>query len=140
MTEELKKSILRYALEAEPFDTHNHITFTAVDDGYAQVTLEICPESLNRWGAPHGGAVFTICDVACGVASVSLRQETCVTLNTSIRYMAAAGSQGRLIATGRVQKQTGKMSFCTAQVHDEAGRLIAAADSVMYFTGHPMTL
>ena len=140
MTEELKQKILTYAIETEPFDRHNHITFTDVGDGTATVELDICPDTLNRWGAPHGGAVFTICDVACGLATVSLRLETCVTLDASIRYIGAAAGTGKLFATGKVTKQTKKMSFCTAQVHDEEGKLIATADSVMYFTGRPMNI
>ena len=58
---------------------HNHVKIVAVDDGWAQVEVEIHPETLNRWGTPHGGILFTLSDVACGMAILTTRMEACVT-------------------------------------------------------------
>ena len=55
MTDERKQQLLNLALDSEPFDVHNHVKIVAVDDGWAQVEVEIHPETLNRWGIPHGG-------------------------------------------------------------------------------------
>ena len=62
MTEELRQKLLHSAEGpgAEPFSQYNHMKVTAVDDGTATVELELHPDSLNCWGTPHGGALFTV--------------------------------------------------------------------------------
>ena len=84
MTEELKRQLLAFGNEAEPFIAHNHIKVTDLSDGEATVTLPLEKDSLNRWGNPHGGVLFTMADVACGMAVLTLRQESCVTVNAKI--------------------------------------------------------
>ena len=99
MNEQIKQLILAAARDIEPFDKHNHIYLIGVEEGMAQVGLDIHPESLNRWGMPHGGLLFTLCDVASGIALLTVRPESCVTLNGAIDFIAAGPSQGKLIAT-----------------------------------------
>lgn len=135
MNEQIKQLILAAAQDIEPFDKHNHIYLIGVEEGMAQVGLDIHPESLNRWGMPHGGLLFTLCDVASGIAVLTVRPESCVTLNGAIDFIAAGPSQGKLIATGRAKKVGGKTAFCESEIHEEAGKLIASGHSVMYFTG-----
>ena len=98
MNEQIKQLILAAAQDIEPFDKHNHIYLIGVEEGMAQVGLDIHPESLNRWGMPHGGLLFTLCDVASGIAVLTVRPESCVTLNGAIDFIAAGPSQGKLIA------------------------------------------
>ena len=71
MTEERRQKLLHSAEGpgAEPFSQYNHMKVTAVDDGTATVELELQPDSLNCWGTPHGGALFTMADVAAGMAN-----------------------------------------------------------------------
>ena len=49
-------------------------------------------ESLNRWGGAHGGILFSLCDVAMGMAIMTLRQEMVVTVNATIDYLSAAAA------------------------------------------------
>ena len=140
MTKETRDKLLRFGNDTEPFIQSNGVTFTDVGEGNAEARLTLRREHLNHWGAPHGGILFALCDEVCGMATVSLRPESCVTVNLAIDFIAAAAGEGVLTATGRVDKAGGKLCFCSAQVHDEKGTLIAAAHSVMYFTGHPLTL
>ena len=135
MTDERKRQLLDLALDAEPFDVHNHIRIVDVDDGWAKVELEIHPESLNRWGIPHGGILFTLSDVACGMSILTVRAEACVTVNGTIDCINAGPTAGKLIATGRVRKVGGKMAFCDSEIRDDNGKLITTGHTVMYFTG-----
>ena len=70
MTEERRQKLLQSSQGpgAEPFSQYNHMKVTAVDDGTATVELVLQPDSLNCWGTPHGGALFTMADVAAGMA------------------------------------------------------------------------
>lgn len=64
MTPELREKLLAFGNGAEPFLQHNHFCVEDVDDGTSLVTLELQRENLNRWGAPHGGTLFAMADIA----------------------------------------------------------------------------
>ena len=64
MTPELKEKLLRYANEKEPFTAHNHIRVCDIDEGSSRLELDLTEQSLNRWGQPHGGVLFTLADDA----------------------------------------------------------------------------
>ena len=120
MTEERRQKLLQSSQGpgAEPFSQYNHMKVTAVDDGTATVELELQPDSLNCWGTPHGGALFTMADVAAGMALLT----------------------GKLTAVGTVEKMGGHMGFSRTDIRDEGGQLIAALRTVMYLTGRPLEL
>jgi uncharacterized protein (TIGR00369 family) len=137
MKEELKQKMLSYD---EPFTLHNGIRFTDFADGYARAEADVTAASLNHWKGPHGGLLFTMVDIVCGASTVTLRQESCVTVNSSINFIATAQLGDHLIAEGRVRKQGGHMTYCDAEIHDAAGRLLVTATSTMYFTGKKLAL
>ena len=120
MTEALKKTLLDFSNNKEPFLTHNHM-YTA---------------DLSA----HGGILFSLCDVAMGMAIMTLRQEMVVTVNASIDYLAAAAAGSTLTAVGKVDRMGGKMVFCSGEVTDETGKVIVQARCVMSFTGRPLPL
>lgn len=142
MTEERRQKLLHSAEGpgAEPFSQYNHMKVTAVDDGTATVELELHPDSLNCWGTPHGGVLFTMADVAAGMALLTLRQEVTFTVSSSIEYLSAAPGTGKLTAVGAVEKMGGHMGFSRTDIRDEGGKLIAALRTVMYLTGRPLEL
>lgn len=140
MTEELKKKLLDFSNGREPFLTHNHMYTADIGDGSAAVVLPMCRDSLNRWGGAHGGILFALCDVAMGMAIMSLRQEVVVTVNATIDYLSAAAADSTLTAVGRVDRLGGKLAFCSAEVTDENGKVIVQSHCVMSFTGRPLPL
>lgn len=140
MTPELHEKLMVFGNKNEPFLTHNHMEVTALDDGTATVVLPMVEDTLNRWGGAHGGALFALCDVATGMAVVTLRQETIVTVNTTIDYLAAAAPDSILTAVGKVDKLGGKLAFCSADITDEKGRLLVRSHTVMCFTGGELPL
>lgn len=140
MTEQLKQTLLDFGNNKERFLTHNHMYTADLSDGTATVVLPMCEDSLNRWGGAHGGILFSLCDVAMGMAIMTLRQEMVVTVNASIDYLAAAPADSTLTAVGKVDRVGGKLAFCSAEVTDENGRAVVQASCVMCFTGRPLPL
>ena len=142
MTEERRQKLLQSSQGpgAEPFSQYNHMKVTAVDDGTATVELELQPDSLNCWGTPHGGVLFTMADVAAGMALLTLRQEVCLTVNASIDFLDAAGLGSTLIAVGHVDRMGKSLCFCHTDITDETGRLLATLRTVMDLTGRPLEL
>ena len=140
MTPELRDKLLRFCNDNEPFLTHNYMRMADTDDGTATIVLPMHENSLNRWGGAHGGILFSLCDVAAGMAIMSLRQETVVTVNASIDYLAAAPAGSTLTAVGRVDRIGGKLAFCSAEITDETGNVVVRSHTVMCFTGKPLEL
>lgn len=142
MTEELRQKLLRSARTpgTDPFSQNNHVRVVDVDDGSATVELTLEPDSLNRWGTPHGGVLFTMADIAAGTALLTRRQEAVVTVSSTMEFLSAASGAGTLRAVGRVEKAGGHLGFARTEIWDEEGRLIAVMHTVMSFTGHPLAL
>ena len=140
MTPELRDKLLHFCNDNEPFLTHNYMRMTDADDGTATIVLPMQENSLNRWGGAHGGILFSLCDVAMGMAIMTLRQEMVVTVNASIDYLAAAAAGSTLTAVGKVDRLGGKLAFCSAEMTDETGKVIVRAHCVMCFTGKALPL
>ena len=140
MTPELRDKLLHFCNDNEPFLTHNYMRMADTDDGTATIVLPMHENSLNRWGGAHGGILFSLCDVAAGMAIMSLRQEMVVTVNASIDYLAAASAGSTLTAVGRVDRIGGKLAFCSAEITDETGNVVVRSHTVMCFTGKPLAL
>ncbi len=140
MTKDLYDRLMRYGNDSEPFLTHNFMRTTDLADGTATVVLPMHTESLNRWGGAHGGLLFSLCDVAMGMSIMTLRQETMVTVNATIDYLSAAPAGSTLTAVGRVDRIGGKLAFASAEVRDQAGKLMVQSHCVMCFTGKALPL
>lgn len=140
MSEEFLQRLLRSANEEELLLAHNGIHFTKVEEGLVEAELELNKITINRWGGPHGGALFTMGDVACGIAAISVRGESLVTLNASIDYMDMASIEGNVKAVARVERAGGKVCFCSAEMFDCNGKRIASMKAAMYYTGKKLDL
>ena len=140
MTKELYDKLMAFGNNCEPFLTHNYMSTTDLTDGTATVTLPMQRESLNRWGGAHGGILFSLCDIAMGMAIMTLRQESMVTVNSTIDYLSAAAAGSTLTAVGRVDRLGGKLAFASSEIRDQTGKLIVQAHCVMCFTGKALPL
>ena len=135
MTEAFLRGLLRTANEDEHFLRHNGIRFTEVTEGRAVAEMELNDIVINRWGVPHGGALFAMGDVACGIAAISVRGESLVTLNASIDYMDRACPEGKVTAISKVERMGSRVCFTSAEMFDCKGKRIAAMKAVMSYTG-----
>ena len=52
----------------EGFNSHNHVVVTEVGEGTSVVEVEMTQDGMNPLNMAHGGLIFTLCDVATGVA------------------------------------------------------------------------
>lgn len=124
----------------EPFTRRLGLQLSALSEGYACLTMPAGETCLNMWGTPHGGAIFTLCDVASGLAAIALRHEAVVTVSASVDYLSAAAPKGELTAHGRVDHAGGHTVFCTTDVTDEGGTPVARYHGVYHCTGKAVSL
>lgn len=91
--------------------------------GHAVCELDVCERHLNEKGGVMGGAIFTLADFACAVAS-NIGEEPTVSVAFSIQYLNAVKGK-RLIATADAQKNGRTLGFYDCMVRDDLGRDIA---------------
>lgn len=95
--------------------------------GHAVCSFTIEPHHRNAMGNVMGGAIFTLADFACAVAS-GVDQPPNVTVSSSIEFISGARGS-RLIATCDVDRSGRHMGFYTTRVEDEAKTLVALVTS-----------
>ena len=107
-------------------------------DDHAEITLALGAQHLNRIGRLHGGVLATLIDTACGYAgtfAVDGRPRNALTLALTTQFLAPAHAGQLLTATGRRTGGGRRIFFAAAEVHDEAGRLIARGDGTFRYGG-----
>jgi len=74
-----------------------------LEEGVAEVALALEPQLRNRGGFLHGGAIFSLVDIAMGLACSSSHgfDRRSVTLECKINYVRAV-SEGEVLCTARV--------------------------------------
>ena len=114
-----------------PFNVHNGITVKEVGDGFSVIEGEIGENMKNPWGTAHGGYVYSLCDVAAGIAATNPRHRPCLTLSGSIYYLRP--SEGTYLrAEGRVIKEGHKVVFVETNVYNDKGTHTARGEFQIY--------
>ena len=94
-----------------------------VEQGYAEVKLELSEDHLNGVGIVQGGVIFTLADYAFAAASNASGMVT-VGINANISYFKPP--QGKwLIAKAQEISATKSICNCTVDIFDDTDRLVA---------------
>jgi acyl-CoA thioesterase len=112
------------------FAAANGIELMEVSPGRARVKMEIKEDHLNGVNIVHGGAIFTLADLAFAAASNS-HGTVAVAINASIWYVKAA-MEGTLFAEAREVSMNPKLATYTIEVTDQTGELIASFQGMVY--------
>lgn len=112
------------------YNKYNHIYTTDIGPDFSVVEVELRPESLNPLGMAHGGLVYSLCDVAAGVA-VGQRARTFVTLSGSLNFLRP-GKGKKLRCEGRIIKSGRTVNVVETSVYDCRGTLTARGTFEIY--------
>jgi acyl-CoA thioesterase len=104
----------------------------SVGDGSAVVSFVVADRHLNGNDVAHGGAVFSLADVAFALAVNS--RGPAVSANSSINF-CAPGKPGRLRAVAREVSLSRKLGTYEVVVSDEAGKTVAILTGLAYRKG-----
>lgn len=102
--------------------------------GFAEVIMEPHKEILNPMGVVHGGAIFTLCDLAAGAAAASYGQAS-VTQCANINFLRPGKGTHRLTARTKELKKGRSTGIYEVTVTDEDDVMIARATMTMFFVG-----
>lgn len=106
-------------------------------DGVARVRLGHRPELMNYLQQFHGGVLMSVLDAAMAQAiRACLPDCSMVTIDMATHFMGSA--RGELRAVDRVVRRTRTICFCTAEICNENGEVIAmASGSFRYRAAKP---
>jgi len=121
-------------------DTFAHklgIEIIEAKDGRSHVTMMMDDTTANAIGNVHGGAIFSLADLAFATACNS-EGILSVAIESSIQYLAPCPSQGRLDAIGEKTGETRRLGFYRITIFrpDDTGNItIAIMQAISYKKG-----
>ncbi len=126
----MQRIVKDYLEKNDKFAKYNNIKVIEVREGYAVTEMEINENHLNAAGTVHGGAIFSLADLALGAAANSFGVLN-LSLNATISYIKTAKS-GRLRAIAKKISESKKISVYKVDVKDNKDNLIAVMQGLAY--------
>ena len=130
MTSE-RASFLKARIDRCPYNQANGIRAAAVGDGYGEAEVQLQEGSRNIWGLPHGGLLFSLADVAVGLAAQSLCGGEAVTISANVNFLRSSRDGGTLRGTARAIRCGRRVGFFQAEVYNARGELLLTGQYVM---------
>ncbi len=116
-----------------PYEVANGIRPISVTEGSAVIGITLRPEHRNIWNIPHGGILFSLADIASGVAADSVNEGThIVTANSSFSFLQASEEAKSLRAVGRVIRSGHTLAVVQADVYDDQDNHLATGLFTMH--------
>ena len=129
---------IRKFFKKDRFAAYNDITLLEIRPGYAKAELKISDKHLNGVDITHGGAIFTLADLAFAVASNS-HGTVAVGVSASISYLKAT-RKGTLTAEAREVALNPKLATYNVEVRDDSSDLVAIFQGTVYRKKTALTL
>lgn len=117
-------------LKTNRYINHNHIVLSKVEPDYAEMYVDIVPESRNQIGSVHGGLYFSMADCCAGITSRTDGRKY-VTQNAQVNYIRA-GKEGRITAKSRMIHRGHSGCLSDVNIFDEEETLLFAARFFFY--------
>ena len=106
---------------------------------FAEVTLKIGPQHLNRLSIPHGGLLATLLDSAAGFAAAFVedpdKPRTLVTLSINIMFLGQVRLGETIVTRGRRIGGGKTIAYASAEAATTDGRPVARAEAVFRYIG-----
>lgn len=112
------------AVKKDALGKYLGINLVEARPGYAMTTMTVKPELLNGVGITHGGALFTLADIAMAAASNS-HGPMAVALDSHISFVKATQEGEFLTAIAREENLTGRTGLYRMEVRDSKGELVS---------------
>ncbi|HSE92560.1 MAG TPA: hotdog fold thioesterase [Methylomirabilota bacterium] len=134
MTDDTVPPELARTIENDPWARTLGVQFLELKRGYCRVALQLGPHMVIFQGAPHGGVIFSLADIAFGAACNS-HGEPAVALSVTVGYLTAVRPDARLVAESRARRQGRRAGFYDVTVTSDDGRLVATVHCVAHRVG-----
>lgn len=101
-----------------------------VEPGHARLSIELPEEALNLYGNAHGGFLFSLCDIAAGMATYAY-EVTNVTQCAGINFVRGVSS-GTLYVESNIVHKGRQTAVCRVDITNEDGKLVATGNFTMF--------
>lgn len=117
----------------DTFSKELRIQFEEIEPERTVATMTLRKEIVNPIGSIHGGALFSLCDIAAGVAATQCGGVV-TTLDSNIQFLAPAilGKNEKLTVIASVRKDGKTIRVTQADVRDENEKLICSSQFTFY--------
>lgn len=132
------EKIAEFFEQRDRFAAHCGIELLEVGEGRAVARMPIGERHLNGADTVHGGAIFTLADLAFAAASNSYGT-LAMAINVSISYVKAAVG-GTLTAEAEEASCSRRLGSYTIRITDDDGDLVAIFQGMAYRKGNPLPL
>jgi acyl-CoA thioesterase len=123
--------VVKKFFKNDRFADHVGIELLEVSEGRAKAKMEVKEHHLNGVNIAHGGAIFSLADLAFAVASNS-HGTVAVSINVSISYLKASVAGNTLVAEAKEVSLNPKLATYEVLVTDETHALIAIFLGTVY--------
>jgi acyl-CoA thioesterase len=126
---------IKQHFENDRFAAETGICLVELRSGFAKAYLRLEQRHLNSVGIVHGGAIFTLADLAFAAASNS-GGKVAVAINTTLSFLKATKT-GTLHAEATEISRTRRLSVCSVRVTNDADELVAMFQGTAYIKDEP---
>ncbi len=123
--------VVKNFFKNDRFADHVGIELLEVSKGRAKAKMQIKEHHLNGVNIAHGGAIFSLADLAFAVASNS-HKTVALSINVSISYLKASVAGDTLIAEANEVSLNPKLATYEVRVTDEVNDIIAIFLGTVY--------
>jgi len=127
----------RHRAREVPFLKHLGIELVRMGDGEAEMSLIVRDEHLQTMGIVHGGVFASILDSVTWWAAFAAQPRDgagrLTSVDLKVNYLSALRS-GRAVARARCKKVGARICYATAEILDDAGKLLADGSSTLLVT------
>jgi len=123
--------IIKKNIEEEPYARLFGIKVVSLLPGHSVVRMTVKKDYNNIFGITHGGAVFSLLDVAFGSAANSYGT-VAVALNVNVNYIKPANAGDMLTAEAKEITRSKKVASFFIMVKNSVDEILATAQSVAY--------
>ena len=127
MREEIMEGIRRHIL---PLSGIEKACILEVSPGHARISIEITDKALNLYGNLHGGFIFTLCDIASGMAAYAYEYSD-VTQHGAVDFLKGI-RRGTIYVEANAIHKGAKTMVSRVEVTSEEGILLASGDFTMF--------
>lgn len=131
MDKDRRIEIIKKNIDEEPYAKHMGIKVLELSEGHSIVTMKVKKDYDNIFAITHGGAIFSLLDVAFGAAANSYGT-VAVAININVSYVKPSLNGDILTAEADEITRSNKISNFRVMVKNEKGEILAVSQAVAY--------
>ena len=136
-TDETARALLQGLAARDAYMAHLGLEFVAGAEGTATVRMRVRPHHINFFGACHGGAIFSLADMALGLACNSYGTLAAL-IDAHITFPTAVKEGDVLSASATEVSRSRKLAIYRVDVRREGGTLVSSLTGTVYLPGRPL--